>query len=836
MSCKKKEEKMMKKFLVILSLILSFMLIFTACTPTDPDGPGSTTDRKGGWLDQITMKVVSGDAAITQIQAGDINIFADSLGRKEDLQAIEAAGLERSTQYGLFYELTFNPVGPLFDNGVINPFSNMKIREAMNWLIDREFINQEIYGGACSPKFMNVAPVLADYARYVETAREIEAKYAYNKQKAEEVITAELEAMGATKVDGKFMYNEEQVNLIFLIRNDGDGTRISMGDYISDQLESIGFSVDRQYKTGAEASPLWVGGNPADGLWHLYTGGWSLTGLSRDSADDFQFFYSSASAYGFTGLWQAYELDDDTYDLFDRLATNQYSTVAERGVLYKQALEKAAEYSYRVWLIDTASYSFWKPDVTTSYDLAAGVDVSTLTPFTIRYKDQEGGNLTWGSTGLFIDPPNPIAGSNWTFDSQWKNFTQDYAALVNPFSGLPMKQRLDKAEVVIQTGLPVAKTYDWVDLSFEDEIAVPGDAWADWDVDEQKFIPASEVYPEGTTAKRKSTVYYPKDLFDKVKYHDGSSLSVADFVMTLIMTFDPAMEGSDIYDESMAANLEAFKSTFKGARVVSESPLTIEFYSDTFYMDAELNVATFWPAYNYGQAGWHMIATGNLADAAGELAYSANKSEANEVEWMSYIAGPSLPILSKYTDQAKADKYVPYPNVLGAYITEAQAEERFTNLAAFYAARGHFYVGLGPYILDKVMSVEKTLTLVTNPDFIDYSDKWSSLAEPKFASVEVVGENTITAGEAASFDISVTFKGEAYPADEISSVKYLLFDATGNLVEVGQATFVAEGEYKVELAAASTEILGTGACKIEVAVVAIPISAPGFDSFEFVTE
>ena len=49
-----------------------------------------------------------------------------------------------------------------------------------------------------------------------------------------------------------------------------------------------------------------------------------------------------------------------------------------------------------------------------------------------------------------------------------------------------------------------------------------------------------EKFPEGTTANVKSVVTYPADLFDTVKWHDGSPISVGDFVMTMIQSFDPA--------------------------------------------------------------------------------------------------------------------------------------------------------------------------------------------------------------------------------------------------------------------------------------------------------
>ena len=47
----------------------------------------------------------------------------------------------------------------------------------------------------------------------------------------------------------------------------------------------------------------------------------------------------------------------------------------------------------------------------------------------------------------------------------------------------------------------------------------------------------------------------------------------------------------------------------------------------------------------YGPGAWHNLALGVQADAEKKLAFSADKADTNKVEWMSYIAGPSLEIL-----------------------------------------------------------------------------------------------------------------------------------------------------------------------------------------------
>jgi ABC-type transport system substrate-binding protein len=64
-------------------------------------------------------------------------------------------------------------------------------------------------------------------------------------------------------------------------------------------------------------------------------------------------------------------------------------------------------------------------------------------------------------------------------------------------------------------------------------------------------------------ANVKSTVTYPADLFQAVKWHDGSPLDASDFVMRMIMTFDPAKPQSAIYDASQVETLDAFLNVSK---------------------------------------------------------------------------------------------------------------------------------------------------------------------------------------------------------------------------------------------------------------------------------
>src|SRR5688572_212629 len=77
--------------------------------PTEPPAPTEPpTTRRGGWLDEIVFSVVSSDSAVTQIEAGAIDIYAGGLASAE-FPTITAAGLNYSTSNGLYYDQLYNP-------------------------------------------------------------------------------------------------------------------------------------------------------------------------------------------------------------------------------------------------------------------------------------------------------------------------------------------------------------------------------------------------------------------------------------------------------------------------------------------------------------------------------------------------------------------------------------------------------------------------------------------------------------------------------------------------------------------------------------------------------
>lgn len=842
---------MIKRAILLLVLLLATGGVVAACgtqeatvdveapvemaTPEVEEPEVPTTDRKGAWLDSlVVVEEPNADAGVTRLEAGDIDVYAfpiSSAGTYEKILASEA--LDYKSSYGSYTEITFSP-SACADTGKLNPFAVPKIREAMNWLVDRDYIVAEIMGGLGTPRYVPINGASADRGRLAAEIRAIEAKYAFNQEKANEAITAEMEALGATLTDGKWTYNGAPVSLIGIIRTEDE--RRQIGDYVANQLENIGFAVVRDYKTSAEAAPIWQQSEPSECLFNFYTGGWVSTSVDRDAGSNFNFYYTPSGLP--RPLWQAYTPTEEFKALAQRLNDNDFKSLDERKELFAQALPMALEDSVRIWLLDRSSAAPLRKEIEVASDLSGSIYGTMLWPYTLRFKGQEGGEATWASASILTEPWNPIAGTNWIYDTALIRSTGQWSFIPDPNTGLTWPQRVETFDVTVQDGLPVAKSLDWLTLNFQPEIVVPDDAWVDWNAETQQFVTASEYFTETATALVKLTTTYPADLFETTKWHDGSAMSVGDMVMSLIMNFDQAKEASAIYDEAQVPSLDSFMSTFKGIRITSTNPLTVEFYTDLWSLDAESaisNLRTLWPYYGYGEAPWHTVALGVLGETKNLAAFSADKATANEVEQFSYIAGPTVEILSEQLAEATGSGYIPYAPTLGQYVTAEEAAARYENLGKWFTDRGHYWVGTGPFYLERAFPVEGTVSLKRNEAFPDPADKWSRFAAPAIAEVEIDGPSRVTAGEAASFEVLVDFQGEPYAMDDVQEVSYLVFDADGELVASGEATASQDGLWQVELGTDVTSNLSAGGNRLEVIVVSKLVALPSLGTYQFVT-
>lgn len=806
--------------------------------PAGPAGPGAealaATDetdpggRRGALVDQVVFTQESDAGKIAAlIERGSHHVFAQGISNPTVYRRLrDSAKTAQERSYGSSAELTLNPAGPELDTGALNPFAVAEIREALNWLVNRRHVAEEIYGGLAVPRVLPINTAFPDYARLAEVARKLELRYQHAPERAERVIREQMQALGARLEDGLWRYGGEPVRIIVLIRTEDARKRV--GDYVANLLEDIGFRVERQYRTAEEASRIWIAGDPAAGRWHIYTGSWISTVINRDVSGNLSYYYTPRGRPD--PLWQAYDPDPELDEIAERLQRRDYDTWAERQALMARGVELAMENSVRIWLVDQINIGPRARDVQLAADLAGGISGSRLWPYTLRFRDRVGGEIVFAAPSLLTEPWNPVAGSNWLYDTMIVRALQDAPVLPDPFTGLYWPQRIDGAEVTVKQGVPVRRTHDWLGLETAPSIEVPADAWIDWDSAAGRFVTVGEKHPDGITARTRTRVRYEAGYLER-RWHDGSRVSLADVVLPWILTFARADEDSELFDPSHVPNFKVFQRHFRGWRIVSREPLVIEIYSDQIFPDAETIVAARTPS----AEPWHTLALGIEAERAGDLAFSSNKADRMQVNWTSLVAGPSLSVLERHLRRARQQGLVPYRDVLDDLLRAGEAQARYAALDDWYAQRGHFWVGDGPFYLRSVHPVERSVVLRRFEDFPDPADKWLRFTRAPIPELDLDGPLMVETDDAAEFELRITFEGEPYPPEDLERVQFLLFDGTDELAVESEVQPDGDGRWTIRLTPAQLAELGLGANSLEVAVISGRVALPAFATHAFAT-
>lgn len=155
------------------------------------------------YLDKVTFKIVSNtDAAFMDLQSGTIDIFP----YLTDAQAKQLSGSLR------IEEGHMNLVQALFLNNKAEPFTNLQVRQAMNYAIDKQAILDMVAGGKGSVIGTNMFPNYAKY--YLEELNDV---YPYSPEKAKELLAEAGYGEGFTfaiTVPSNYQYHVDTAQVI----------------------------------------------------------------------------------------------------------------------------------------------------------------------------------------------------------------------------------------------------------------------------------------------------------------------------------------------------------------------------------------------------------------------------------------------------------------------------------------------------------------------------------------------------------------------------------------------------------------------------------------------
>ncbi|MCH6571646.1 MAG: ABC transporter substrate-binding protein, partial [Thaumarchaeota archaeon] len=186
--------------------------------------------EKGSNVNEIKfIQYLDENTALEEVRNGNLDMyyFTISSDRIESTESREGIQVFEST--GGSYSILVNPgVSDEF-----NPFSIKEVRFALNYLIDRKLIVNELMGGYGTEMISYYSPYNPDYLSIINQLESFH--FRYNPTLAENMISDALVANGAEKIDGLWSINGKPIEITIFIRSD-DTVRKSIGELISSEL------------------------------------------------------------------------------------------------------------------------------------------------------------------------------------------------------------------------------------------------------------------------------------------------------------------------------------------------------------------------------------------------------------------------------------------------------------------------------------------------------------------------------------------------------------------------------------------------------------------------
>lgn len=238
------------------------------------------------------------DIGVQDVIAGNTDIFWEGLSGPLVL-SLSQDELDKLEIYGVpsgYTDFFLNPVpnkAPYTVNvdgkDHFNPFAIREIRFALNFLVNRKYVVDEILGGAGMPMYTMTVPGQPGTYKYELNASKMGFSAEGDESKALKDIEAAMNKAAQlsenkgklVKEAGKWMFNGEPVTIKFVIRVDDPAVRVPLGEYFSQQLEKAGFTIEKIMIDRFKAREFVYNADPADFAWSMLTEAWGAGATRR---------------------------------------------------------------------------------------------------------------------------------------------------------------------------------------------------------------------------------------------------------------------------------------------------------------------------------------------------------------------------------------------------------------------------------------------------------------------------------------------------------------------------------------------------------------------------
>ena len=740
------------------------------------------------------------------------------------------------------------------DKVVFNPLAIQKVRFALNFLLDRKKMVDEILGGAGEPMYSLATPGQPGTYKYNLIGSKFGFKANGDETRAIKDINAALqEASQLPENAGKLVkgqkfweFNGEPILVRFMIRADDPNGRLKSGRYIADQIEKAGIKVERMEMNRGAIFPILLDSNPANFEWSMYTEGWGA-GATRAWWDNivaqmYAPWYSNMPGGGKAEVWNYEQAEIDS--LTKVIVNGKYLTSDEYWTKILKATELGVADSVRIYLASQMQFYVTnkaKFSERMAYGLGDGFNAWTvLTASPNTGKTVRMSNFS-AKGALFISAWNPVGVDG---------FSDVYSqAIAAPLVDMPS---FEHPATALDT--PLRVTWKNVDT----KMAKEGDAIVGqipvspkaviWNTNTKKwesgttFVQDGEKYKYVTGQsglKAYSTGTYTYKLG---KWHNGQPMTIADLMYASAFAYDWSTKSGDAdkeYDSSYATQAEPTLINTKGILLNADNTVTTWFDFNHVLKDRVGQT---------GSLGWKIIPGGvpvfvswditealarMVADgAASGTVYSfAGEEGKTEVD----VLNPKVVADIKAKLKELADsKYVPVS--IKDWVKPEVAVAAYNASIKFIDTYGHAFISNGGYMLKKYDSAAQSaeLSAVRDASYPFTTGYWNKALVSTFSRID-------------NLKIGVYAKGKATPITiNVSSVDYPSNKSVPAAKAAVKVTLVAEGKeyvytakvakagvYEATIPAADADKLNSGAFTV-VVESSVGNESPSVESGTFV--
>ena len=751
--------------------------------------------EKNTFFDSVKfIQYLDENTALEEVRNGNLDTYyyRISSDRLENHQVRE--GLQVFDSGGGSYSILVNPA----ESEEFNPFANKEVRFALNYLIDRKLIVNELMGGYRVPSISYYSPSDPEYLTVIEQLEEF--NFRYNPTIAEKIISKTLKEKGAVKIDNKWQIEAKPIEVTIFIRSD-DPIRKSIGEILAVELEKIGFNVKKDFGDLNKAFVVVYGSNPSDLKWNLYTEGWSRSAFVRyDSTGLGQMYspwFSNMPGFNDPSYWN-YE-NDKLDTLTQKIYTSDFETQDERSELIQEAVVEGVNESVRIFLASKIDQYVVNEKVNGIVnDFGAGVP-SRFTPINAKSDNNE---FVIGVKQIYQGAWNPVMGLTDSYSRHIWGIISDPGTFKHPFTGETFPVR---ANWQVETKGP------------KDKLSLPQEAKI-WNPSLQKW---TNVSPDALAT---SKVTFD---FEFSNWHNGQKMDINDILHSLYFTIEwgtQSDENDRTFDTEFTPRDAQSIQTIIGINPLDED--TVEVYVDYWHFD-EGEIADW--AVLWSLMPWEITSAMEQTVIDGKVSFSRSSATSKNVNWLSLIVPNDAEIIKEYLQEFKDTSHIPTALKENKENDEYH-HSRYESSIKWIEDNNHAVISNGPFYLESYAPESRTITVgAFNDESYPFSiGKWSEFEKAEFPEIKKAHmKKIIQRGE----EMNITI--ETIHSD---SILYFLTNNKGNTI-LSETLKVKEGNTAFSITSENTKELGTGASNIKIFAISNSVLKPDFYESSFmVTE